>query len=83
MMNKTTPKLSEGNGLLILAWILAIIWFVYSISLVAGRTITTELDHKAYDGIKYSNALLLLSLCAITIVNIYIKNVEVRKNLQK
>jgi hypothetical protein len=83
MMRQTTPKLSEGNGLLILAWILAITWLVYSISLVAGRTITTELDHKAYDGIKYSNAFLLLLLFVITIGNIFTEEIEARKNMQK
>jgi hypothetical protein len=77
-MNKLF-KLLEGNGLLILAWILTIIWFVYSTSLAEGRTITTELDHEAYSGIVISNAFLLFLLFVITLVNIFTEDVEVRK----
>jgi hypothetical protein len=77
-MNKLF-KLLEGNGLLILAWILTIIWFVYSTSLAEGRTITTELDYEAYGGIIVSNAILLSSLLFITIVNIITEEVKVRK----
>jgi hypothetical protein len=83
MMRQTISKLLEGNGLLILAWILAIIWFVYSTSLAEGRTITTELDHEAYGGIMASNTFLLFLLFVITIVNIITEEVEERKNMQK
>jgi hypothetical protein len=77
-MNKLS-KLLEGNGLLILAWILAITWLVYSTSLAEGRAITTELDHKAYSGIVISNAFLLFLLFVITLVNIFTEDVEMRK----
>jgi hypothetical protein len=77
-MNKLF-KLLEGNGLLILAWILAITWLVYSISLVGGRTITTELDLEAYDGIWVSNMFLFALLINITMVNIFTEKIEERK----
>jgi hypothetical protein len=79
-MNKLF-KLLEGNGLLILAWILAIIWFVYSTSLAEGRTITTELDYEAYGGIIVSNTFLLFLLFVITLVNIFTEDVEVKKKI--
>jgi len=77
-MNKLS-KLLEGNGLLILAWILAIIWFVYSMSLVEGRTITTELDLEAYNGLLVSNMFLFALLINITMVNIFTEKIEERK----
>jgi hypothetical protein len=77
-MNKLS-KLLEGNGLLILAWILAITWLVYSISLVGGKTITTELDLEAYDSIWVSNMFLFALLIYITMVNIFTEEIEERK----
>jgi hypothetical protein len=81
MVKQTISKLLKGNGLLILAWILAIIWFVYSTSLVEGRTITTKLDYEAYGGIVASNEFLLFLLFVITLVNVFTEEVEERKKL--